>query len=138
MLTQLHSRRCRWFAPLSLIALFLLLSLTVPMEAKAETTKEICKQRCTPKKPDPPFVEIDANTGAILNGATTFAEGEKVQVILSGMNPYKYDYESQIKSTPLDISIVSAFLGLIPGADAMLGGQLSKIQQNQQRAGDHP
>jgi hypothetical protein len=133
MLPQPYLHRRRWFAPLSLVVLFSSLSLTAPMEAQAETAGGICKQRCAPKEQVPPFVEVDANTGAVLNGATSFSEGDKVQVIISRMNPYKYDYESQIKSAPLDISIVSSFLGLIPGADALsslFGGQLTKLDKN--------
>jgi hypothetical protein len=120
MSIQLYLCRRRRFAP-RFIALTLLLALIAPLGAHAQDVKQICADRCKPKTQVPPFVEIDANTGAILNGATSFAEGEKVQVITSRMNPYKYDYETQIKSTPLDIAIVSAFLGLVPGADKLSG-----------------
>ncbi len=133
MLTQFYLRSRRWLMPILLFTLSLSLSLTIPVEVMAETTRGICELRCAPKAQVPPFIEIDANTGAILNGATNFSEGEKVQVIFSGMNPYKYDYESQIKSAPLDISIVSGFLGLIPGADSLsslFGDQLSKKDPN--------
>jgi hypothetical protein len=63
----------------------------------------------------PAFIEIDANTGEVLNGTTRFAEGEKVQVIVTNKNPFKYAYRVQIVTAPLDTIIVSAFLKLIPG-----------------------
>jgi hypothetical protein len=116
MLIHPYLRRRRWSAP-PFIVLAVLLGLTASLGAQAQDVQGICQMRCTPKTPVPPFVEIDANTGAILNGGTIFAEGEKVQVIISRMNPYKYEYEAQIKSTPLDIALVTSFLGLIPGFD---------------------
>src|SRR3954471_1188925 len=110
----------RWsHSLLSLLSLYLSLYFIFPLPAQADTTSDVCHQRCMPKKQVPPFVEIDANTGEVLNGSTNFAEGEKVQIILSPKNPYKYEYDSQIKSSPLDISIVSAFLNLIPGASSL-------------------
>ncbi len=131
----IHLRRREWdhcAVPLLITVLLTLLG-TLPARGQtgtsAEEVKKICELRCTPPKAEPPFVEIDANTTAVLNGATNFAEGEKVKVIVSRKNPYKYDYETQIKSSSLDANLVSAFLSLIPGADAIssLFGQTGSV-----------
>lgn len=95
------------------LAVLSLAALGAPVSAEEPS---LCEIRCTPPKPASAFIEIDANTGEILAGSRTFAEGEKVQVIISGKNPYKYAYRTQIVTSPLDTSLVTAFLGLIPGA----------------------
>ena len=81
-----------------------------------DDTETKCKLHCDSQvEQRPAFIEIDANTGEVLNGTTKFAEGEKVQVIISHKNPFKYTYRIQIVSAPLDTIIASAFLKLIPG-----------------------
>lgn len=100
-----------------LSTLLLVTGGALPASAQALDAEKVCELRCTPRKQEHPFVEIDANTGEVLAGATTFAEGEKVKVIVSGKNPYKYDYQTNIKSSPLETSLFTSFLALIPGAE---------------------
>ncbi len=121
-------------ATLLVAALLGLLSAVSPVFAQAvppSTPAGICELRCKAREKTPPFVEIDANTGQILAGATVFADGEKVKVISSGRNPYKYEYQTQINSSPLDSAIVSSFLALIPGADSLatVFGNLTQVPQ---------
>jgi hypothetical protein len=90
-------------------------SLAYPIAADDDTETK-CKLHCDRQiEKRPAFIEIDANTGEVLNGTTKFAEGEKVQVIISHKNPFKYTYRIQIVAAPLDTIIASAFLKLIPG-----------------------
>lgn len=90
-------------------------SLASPI-AVDDDTEAKCKLHCNRQiEKRPAFIEIDANTGEVLNGTTKFAEGEKVQIIIVHMNPFKYTYRTQIVAAPLDTIIASAFLKLIPG-----------------------
>jgi hypothetical protein len=115
MPTHVHRRGCRGPAS-TLPVLLLLTALTVgwmPAHAQSQT----CRTRCQPRVLEPAFVEIDANTGEVLSGATSFSDHEKVQVVVVRRNPFKYAYRTQVKASPLDTALVGFFLNLIPGAN---------------------
>lgn len=105
----------------------LLLLIALPAVGRA-TDSDKCQARCNPIPHLPAFIDINANTGQILGGTTRFAEGEKVQVLISGKNPFKYAYRTQIVSSPLDPGTAAAFLRLVPGAGALIDSVLGTTQ----------
>jgi hypothetical protein len=111
---HVQRRGCR--GPASIVPILLLLTLFTVGWVPAQAQSQTCQALCRPRTLEPAFVEIDANTGEILSGATTFSEREKVQVVVVRKNPFKYAYRTQVKASPLDTALFGAFLNLVPGA----------------------
>lgn len=102
-----------------------LLMLLISSGGMAQVPSEKCVKRCGPLSHEPAFIEIDANTGQILGGATRFAQGEKVQVIVTNKNPFKYVYRVQVVSSPIDQAIIGTFLRFIPGPGSLFSSALA-------------
>ncbi|NPC74169.1 hypothetical protein [Corallococcus exiguus] len=60
-------------------------------------------------------VTLDANSGRLVDGPTRLSEGDRVQFIFEGKNPFKYDYRFAVTSQPLGTALALKFLGMIPG-----------------------
>ncbi|NOK17580.1 hypothetical protein [Corallococcus carmarthensis] len=60
-------------------------------------------------------VTIDANSGRVVDGPTRLSEGDQVQFVFEGKNPFKYDYRFAVTSQPLGAALALNFLGRIPG-----------------------
>lgn len=73
------------------------------------------------KKPDGKdgydVVNIDANSGQVVDGTTRLSEDARVQFIFSGKNPFRYDYRFAVTSQPLGAAIASRFVSMIPGLE---------------------
>ncbi len=84
-----------------------------------------CKKACAVPPADQldAHATLDANTGRLIDGATVFPQGTRVQVTIVNKNPFKYAYRLQVTTEPLSSAIISEFLGSIPGFKDLLPGR---------------
>jgi hypothetical protein len=104
-----RSRFHRWAVGIGLLAILASTGSTAYAQAA-------CKAACGHREPrSGPFVEVDANTGRVISGATRFPSGQQVKVIVTNKNPYKYAYRAETLVTALEPAIAASFLKLLPG-----------------------
>ena len=73
-----------------------------------------CKANFTAQNvmPERSQVRINGNSGRVA-GSTRFPDGELVQLLIEGKNPFKYRYRVDVTSTPLAESTASRFFSLV-------------------------
>lgn len=79
------------------------------------------------------IVEVDSNTGEILEGSTSYAENKKICLIFTKKNPFKYRYRITTKVSSLDQSVIQSGLGLILSEfklDLPLGSSQSSVPRS--------
>jgi len=89
--------------------------------ATAQPAQQVDPNRCTALMMLPPSeagyedVVIDVDKGALVRGQMTYPDGTKVRVIVLKNNPFKYDYNVNVTTEPLNRANVQSLFGLIPG-----------------------